>query len=189
MIYYLHAEVAFWIPLKFFRGFLSHFCCKTLASCLLTQGISGADDFCFPLCLIQSRPNYLCSCDKPLCPKAISRRKPFFFLPTLSGQSPWSRKVRTETQSVTRNKSPRTLLIFSLLSSCLDSFLITQGMVPPMVGYTLPYQSAIKQACPWATPICSFPHLRLPSLETVGQQFSTCEQWDVLHIRYLHCHS
>lgn len=75
IIYYLHAEVAFWIPLKFFRGFLSHFCCKTLASCLLTQGLSGADDFCFPLWLIQSWPNYLCCCDKPLCPKTISRRK------------------------------------------------------------------------------------------------------------------
>lgn len=47
IIYYLHAEVAFWIPLKFFRGFLSHFCCKTLASCLLTQSISGQMSFVF----------------------------------------------------------------------------------------------------------------------------------------------
>lgn len=79
IIYYLHAEVAFRIPLKFFRGFLSHFCCKTLASCPLTQGISEADDFCFPLCLIQSRPNYLCCCDKPLCPKQFREGNLFFF--------------------------------------------------------------------------------------------------------------
>lgn len=173
---------------------LSHICTVRLWSliCLLKASLRQWWFLCF--CLIQCWPSDLCCCDKLLYPKATLRRKSFFLflhcLVKVHHQGKSEQKLKQELKTETMGETSYCLSL-KLIYIYILSFLIAQNYLPSgwlcaqwFMPSQINYQS--KQTCPQAIQICSFPQFRLPSLETLGQWFSTYGWQDILHIRLLH---